>query len=75
MSEEISREEIAALLARESMSREAKRCKNCDHFHILFEPLPYHYDAGLAECKKHNLVVDFYNHRKLNKLKCVEEQE
>lgn len=56
------------------MSEEVKRCKDCENFHIRQEPLPHHYDTGLAECKKHKLVVDFYNHGKLNKLKCVEEQ-
>jgi len=25
-----------------------------------------------AECKKHDLVTDFYSHKKLNTLKCVD---
>lgn len=51
------------------------KCIDCEYFHIRQEPLNNHYDTGLAECRKHNLVVDFYNHRKLNQLTCVEEQE
>lgn len=50
-----------------------KKCKDCEHFHIDYEPLPDHYDTGRASCKKHNLVTDFYSRRKLNKLECVEE--
>lgn len=51
------------------------KCIECEFFHIRQEPLPNHMDTGLAECRKHNLVTDFYNHGKLNKLECVEEQE
>lgn len=51
------------------------KCIDCEHFHIRQEPLPKHYDTGLAECRKYKLVVDFYNHGKLNKLTCVEKQE
>lgn len=46
------------------------KCKDCEHFHIRQEPLPNHHDAGLAECKKYNLVTEFYNHGKLNRLTC-----
>lgn len=51
-----------------------KKCANCEHFHILQEPLPHHMDTGLAICEKHNLSVDFYNHIKINKLTCVESE-
>ena len=54
---------------------ERMKCKDCENFHIRQEPLPHHYDTGLAECKKHHLVIDFYNHGKINRLECVEEQE
>ena len=50
-----------------------KKCKDCEHFHIDYEPLPDHYDTGRASCKKHNLVTDFYSRRTLNRLECVEE--
>ena len=52
-----------------------KKCKNCKHFRIRQEPLPDHYDAGLAECRKYGLVVDFFNHGKLNRLECIDEGE
>lgn len=52
--------------------KEKNKCIECEHFHIRQEPLPHHFDTGLAECRKHNLVVDFFNHGKLNRLECVE---
>lgn len=51
------------------------KCKECEHFHIRQEPLGSlgdYYDLGLAECKKYNLVTDFLNHGKFNRLYCVE---
>jgi len=48
------------------------KCTDCEYFHIMYEPLPSHYDTGAAECRKHDLITDFYNHEKLNKLECVE---
>lgn len=53
----------------------SKLCKNCEHFHIRQRPLPDHYDTGLAECKKHGLVTDFFDMRKFDKMVCVEEVE
>ena len=50
-----------------------KFCKDCEHFHIIQQPIRPHYDTGLAECRKHNMVVDFYDMRKFEKLSCVEE--
>lgn len=53
-------------------------CINCKYFHIRQEPLRgkgYLWDLGLAECKKLNLVVDFANHAKLNRLKCEKRPE
>ena len=52
-------------------------CKDCEHFHIRQEPLRTPgklWDMGLAECKKHNVVADFANETKLNRLKCVESE-
>lgn len=51
------------------------KCWECAHFKIQYEPL--HgisglYDFGRAKCEKHDLIVDFPNHRKLKKLECVE---
>ena len=56
------------------------KCVDCVHFHIRQEPLRdigcgIPWDFGMAECDKHNLVVDFASHRKLNKLECVESNE
>ena len=54
------------------------RCKDCEHFKIEYEPYRSGgmlLDFGLARCMKHNLVVDFASHRKLNKLECVESNE
>ena len=48
-------------------------CKDCEHFHIDYEPLPDHYDTGRASCDKYNFITDFYDRRKINKLECVEE--
>ena len=52
----------------------SKFCKNCEFFHIKYEPIK-DVDFGQAECKKHNFVVDFATHRILNHLVCVENEE
>ena len=55
-----------------------KKCYTCEYFHIRQQPLRGKeglYDMGMAECTKHNLVVDFVNHGKLKRLECVEESE
>ena len=49
----------------------AKLCKDCEHFKIRYMPIKG-FDAGLAECTKHDLVVDFLNMRKFSWLSCVE---
>ena len=54
------------------------KCRDCEHFKVLYEPIRTkggYYDLGKAECKKHDMVVDFMNYGKLNKLECVEEQK
>ena len=50
------------------------KCKDCEHFHICYEPVKG-VDTGMAECRKHDLVVDFLNHKKLERLECVEASE
>ena len=54
------------------------KCKECEHFHIVMQPLRSGgtlYDFGRAECRKHNMIVDFSSNRKINKLECVEENK
>ena len=54
------------------------RCKDCPHFKIMYNPIKHGteiWDMGKAKCEKHDLIVDFINKRKLNKLECVEETE
>lgn len=53
-------------------------CKDCEHFKIVMQPLRSGgdlWDLGQAKCNKYDLVVDFANQRKLNNLRCVDEQE
>ena len=48
-------------------------CKDCEHFKIRQQPLRAGgvvYDAGLAECKKYGLVVEFTNNGKFKWLSC-----
>ena len=49
-----------------------KHCKDCEYFKVICQPMG-HYEAGQAECKKHNMIVDFLSTQKLNRLICVEE--
>ena len=54
------------------------KCKDCEHFHVRQEPLRTPgklWDLGLAECQKYNLVVDFADHSKLDKLECYRERQ
>ena len=49
-------------------------CKDCKDFHVIAEPIKADgdvLDLGMAKCDKYNMVVDFIDHRKLNKLECV----
>lgn len=53
-----------------------KKCKDCEHFRIDYEPYRYigaHTELGQASCGKHNLVVNFATKKKLETLSCVEE--
>ena len=52
------------------------KCAECQFFKIVQEPLRYGgaiWDWGMARCEKHDMVVDFKDRRKINKLTCVEE--
>ena len=48
------------------------KCKDCEHFHIICQPME-HYEAGQAECRKYNLITDFFSTQKINRLTCIEE--
>lgn len=50
------------------------KCKDCSHFHIRQMPIKG-WDFGLAECKKHDLMVDFTTMLKINMLECVEDEK
>ena len=52
----------------------AKKCKECPYFKILYMPLRGGgtYDLGRATCEKHDLIVDFANMGKIEKLECAE---
>lgn len=49
------------------------KCKDCPHFKVAAEP--FGYEWGLARCMKYDLVTDFKNHRKLNRLTCDDRPE
>lgn len=48
------------------------KCRQCEHFKILFPPMGK-YDNGQAKCEKYDLVVDFFGKQKLNNLTCIKE--
>lgn len=51
------------------------KCVECPYFKIAYEPIKAdegYWDFGRAECKKHDLVTDFYSHSKLHKLECMD---
>ena len=50
-------------------------CKDCNYFKIIQEPLPDHYDAGIAVCKKYNLETPFYHKGKFKRLECIDEDD
>ena len=49
-------------------------CKDCEHFHIRYEPLKG-VDFGKAEGKKYGLVTPFLDHRKFKWLSCVDDEK
>ena len=51
-----------------------KVCKDCPYFKIIINPVRADgelFELGQARCEKYNMLVDFADHRKLNKLECV----
>lgn len=52
----------------------APKCKECPHFKITAEPWPK-VDFGQAYCEKFDMVAQFLDRRKLNKLECVNPKE
>lgn len=54
------------------------RCENCEYFKILYAPQIIGgecWDFGKAECRKHNLEVDFRNYGKIRRLTCIEDRD
>jgi len=49
-------------------------CKDCKDFKIIQQPLPDHFDAGIAECKRYNLETPFFHEGKFKWLSCVEDK-
>ena len=63
----------------EKIENTVMMCWKCPNFKIVYEPLKSIdgiWDFGRAKCTKHDLVVDFPNHRKLkkyeNRIRCLE---
>lgn len=53
-------------------------CRDCEHFKIIQQPLKVGrdvYDCGVAECKKHNLIVEFTHKGKFKWLSCIEDEQ
>jgi hypothetical protein len=46
------------------------KCFECPYFKITQRPIKG-WDFGLAECTKYNMIVDFADNRKLNRLECI----
>ena len=51
-----------------------KKCKDCEAFHIMCEPIKG-FDSGQAECRKFGLITEFLDHRKLDRMECIEEKQ
>jgi hypothetical protein len=52
------------------------KCVDCPYFEIKYEPLGRGkdlWDFGQAACSKYDLVVDFADHKKINRLVCINE--
>ena len=52
------------------------KCVDCEYFKILYGPQIIGgecWDFGKAECRKHNLEVDFRNYGKIRRLTCIED--
>ena len=44
------------------------KCKECKHLKVLYEP--FGYEWGRAKCERYDLITDFADHRKLNRITC-----
>ena len=54
------------------------KCKDCEYFHIDYEPYRYigsHTELGQASCTKHNLVTNYASKKKFETLCCIEERK
>ena len=54
------------------------RCENCEYFKVMYAPqiiCGECWDFGKAECRKHNLEVDFRNYGKIRRLTCIEDRD
>jgi len=59
------------------MGMTVKRCKDCEHFHIKYQPKHYEglfTDFGQAACDKYDLVVDFRTNKKFDTLYCIKSE-
>lgn len=56
------------------MDNDIKKCKDCPHFHLGYKPM-MPYETGVARCDKHNLIVEYADMHKINRLTCWEEKE
>ena len=59
------------------MGMSIKRCKDCEHFHIKWEPKHYKglfTDFGQAACDKYDLVVDFRTNKRFDTLYCIKSE-
>lgn len=55
-----------------------KVCKDCPYFKIITNPVRIDgelWELGQASCEKYDLIVDFADNRKLNKLECVKREK
>lgn len=55
-----------------------KKCKDCEYFHIMYEPYKCSgilWDWGKVKCIKHNRVVDYASKQKIDRLECVEKTD
>ena len=53
-------------------------CDKCKHFKVLSEPLRTKgklWDLGRAICNKHDLIIDFVDHRQFKRLDTCKEYE
>ena len=55
------------------------KCVECSYFKRLYKPIGTVttgiWDFGKCKCEKHDLYVEYASERKLNRMKCVEEEK